>query len=521
MSDSTMNADSQSQGWNYSINTIHSNIIAEIFATLDPQQQQAAAAAAASNAEAKSGGGNTNNAASGTGNKQSQSKTNLVSRLATTTNPTNTPNRFANLTNLKQDSQSSVNSQPNRESATAATASPMKRKKDFKKSLTLTQNSNNRMPLSHSLKNISKIKNYSSSNSLIISEAISNMTKREQMRRLYQQKSSLSESLETPTNEHPQGPFINKSPRGFGINSTIGSAAAAAGQNAVSSTMAAANASPSTNSKIFKFQKSKSKQTLPLIDININRKTLDEALAKSNVNTSSPGGGVIVSGVSSSSIGGNNLKLSATPSVTDGIKSKSLMSVLPLSIATSTVNSSITDSGNNSPVTKTVPSMIGQAQSQSQQVTNQPATQHIFDKQEKLLLKKYARYKTTTKAGSAVVRVNTLKKAHLGHYFGRQISLNNMSLTNKMNSGNMNKTPIMDGSQQFSIDADAYLQNSTNLPTATMMTGGGHSKYTENPSVVSSKISLFKKAVSSILSNIFKFFKLLYLQRRLKHIETF
>lgn len=157
-------------------------------------------------------------------------------------------------------------------------------------------------------------------------------------------------------------------------------------------------------------------------------------------------------------------------------------------------------------VTHQQQAVVVNGQQQQQQQPPQPSS---LDKNEKMLLKKYARYsKASPKSVSAVVRQPTLTSG--GGRVSRQQTISKQSslsqfMLNKLNlnttsAGNVSKmsasyraptTATNDGrSQQNSLDTstqDAYLLYNQGQP---------HKQTNDNCSVVSSKISLFKKTVS-------------------------
>jgi hypothetical protein len=447
--------------WNYSTSSIHSLIIAEIFAALDSSNPAAQSATVFNQAEGKSGGPNATqsqaNVISGgggggmsAGGRQSQSKSVVASFMASTKASKNTMSVAGGGGTIAADpvSEGPLRRTTSKEqhSAAAIVVSPSKmiNKTANKKSV----NQNKRIVPSNSLRNISRIKNYDSSNSLIMCE-INQSIKPGNTKRLMREGSSVNEStVTTITTTLEQGGGKTSLTGGRKVNSS-------------SST----EASPM---KKFIFQKSKSsKNILPL-------RIMDDP-----VSTPGPFMSVYSTG-----------NTPTTPTVGN--------------------NSQFLGAENTSEMAATA--TVSQEMSENDSLAQTPPT-NITDKKESLLLKKYARHsKATPKAGSAVVmaRMNSSggkPNSVLYDQMNKQISLSNVNLINRFQHGSgsasgsgggqakataklISKMFNQEGSTS-SVEGDGYLMNSRNGVSG----GGGGGPMYDNSSIVSSKISLFKKAV--------------------------
>lgn len=378
------------QLWNYSLSSVYFKIIKELFKNLDilaqseKQQQQ-----------------------------QSQQKI-LGSKL----------NQLAaiNELNMREKSPTPVVRVDNR------------RNPNFKKSFTLVQHPKKHMPLSHSLKNLSRLKNHSSSNSLstLVLESVhlagtptdQARGKQEFFRRMFRNNSS-----STDTN------------------------------NDTTTTTTSNRQAAKVSSKI---KSSKPNLFIETAALNRSQKNL----------------------------------LSTAPST--AAKSRSLTNVQPQQ------QSSASPSPSPAPT---------------------PAHMAQLDKHEKMLLKKYARYsKASPKSVSAIVRIPTLtqtNKHDSSKRFSKQTSFS-QSMINKLNLVSANaSTPPPNGLNSFNIltnlsrstsktntnlvsNLDFSNQNSLDGAVASNLgvsaipfsSNSNSNQNKDNVSVVSSKISLFKKTVS-------------------------
>ncbi len=429
--------------WNYSTSSIHSSLISEIFSALDPSSASFVLSADAALKPS--------NMPQGAG-RQTQSKsvvTNIISPKVNTKNTLTKGDSSDIISSVKH-----VGSVASKEPQITQSAKTIAGK-NLNKSYTQNQNANKHLPLSHSLKNISKIKNYSSSNSLIISEAIlstqsgsTSVIKREtNPKMLLRENSSMSESVSRPA-----------------FSSTVIDH---------SSKIVQKSSNPATPVKRFVFQKSKSsKQILHLEKISNNQIMADPTSTPVAVPTSYNSPMTPTTGMTSNFLGAE--------SINENFKSRSMMNVGPMPTSPSCRAYTI-ESGKDSPA--------------------QTPT-HITDKREHFLLKTYARYsKAAPKSGSAVVaRMGSNgNKQSTYDLINRQVSLTNVNLINRVSSNtSSNNTNIIKGAKaiskrynlegsQSSVETDVYLMSQRSA-------GQNNATY-DNASIVSSKISLFKKAV--------------------------
>lgn len=211
----------------------------------------------------------------------------------------------------------------------------------------------------------------------------------------------------------------------------------------------------------------------------------------------------------------NNCTNSSANKEATNMTSKSLVNVVsPISVTPASSPSQ--QSPNNTATTTTNTNQPSQSQSQ----TIIPLPPPILDKNEKILMKKYARYsKQSPKSVSAVLRQPTLTKVapadssskissqsssqhrRYQHTINKQTSLSQLVLGRfyaHSSAGNVSKLSTATKYGEAAGVQSPQLNNSLDTPTQEQPPKHNN----ENYSVVSSKISLFKKTV------IWKFFEI-------------
>lgn len=212
--------------------------------------------------------------------------------------------------------------------------------------------------------------------------------------------------------------------------------------------------------------------------------------------------------------------LQITSSGNTNTKSKSLMNVQPTgsqqtqqqqqqqqSAQVSLGQTSQTNSSQQLAQSPQVQSPSGQQQQQQKQQPLPMSVQPAMDKNEKLMLKKYARYsKQSPKSVSAVLRQPTLTNSKTGHQAGgqsrryqhtinKQTSLSQLVLS-KLSASNASKLSSATTSKCMSTVGEAVAQSQPDsIDTPTQEHTPALAKLPES-SAVSSKISLFKKTVT-------------------------
>lgn len=442
-----------SVAWNYSLSAIHSSLISELFKNLElvcvstslltnPSQNPAPVASA-------------QNSANPTDSKQNKTtRTNTISQhLIQNKNDSNS--------NLKDAKDSNSNQNKNSK---------------FKKSLTLVQNSSKRLPLSHSLKNISKLKNFSSSNSLSTVIADSN-------------KQAIALLADSNIN-NPSGNATAAANKEFFrriFHHSSSSDASTLPPNAQQSVLNSKNDAPNPATV-----------TSNIVSITTNKITPISTTTTTTLTTTTTTKMTTTASNSSSSSKTNKLK--SKPSMANIISHANNKSSSQKSLLTTILSNSKSKSLINvtQPGTNTMPS-------------NNSTINQTLDKQEKALVKKYARYsKASPKSGSAVVRMPTINQsAQLDDTISRQTSLSN-AMINKLNTvsiynsnlSNLSRSPsrkhmlIDELSRQASADLDNQPMSNNNNPAHSAASASN--RLNDNLSIVSSKLSLFKKTVKKI-----------------------